>query len=285
MGLINPRDLLAFPAGDHASDTLINGIHFNLSTLEHWNYTYYSNQTLSNGSRCFLAFEPYVPYLLENGTFLNSTTCYSAIQPLAARAQAGLFFACLFALSIILTLVNLRKHGRLFLPAQKRFRAVGRRWQWYWMLFVAGCALVSGVANVDVDRYYLPELPIVLSGFFWFLMLPTTMCVVWESVRHWGAWQERQLVDPNPFLWPQDDGRSRTEFWLPLLFYFWVWMVRLSNLVLSYVRSLMRTEPFHGSSEILDAYRASEGPKPANAARRTSGNRHPVQNCSFSSLW
>ncbi|KAJ5054837.1 uncharacterized protein L3040_001100 [Drepanopeziza brunnea f. sp. 'multigermtubi'] len=224
MGLAIKRNLLAFPPGDNSSDTLVNGVHFDLTTLQHWNYTYYSNQTFSNGSLCCLVFEPYTPHLLHNGTFLNSTTCYSAVRPMEARAKTGLLFACLFALSIVFTLNNLRKHGRLFLPMEKRFRAVGRRWQWYWMLFVAGCALVSCIANVDVDRYYLPELPIVLSSLFWFLMLPTTMCMVWESVRHWGSWQERQMVDPNPFLLRQDDRRSTTDFWLPLLFYCCVWM-------------------------------------------------------------
>lgn len=95
------------------------------------------------------------------------------------------------------------------------------------MVVVAGCALVSSITNVDVDRYYLPELPILLSNFFWFLMLPTTMCVVWESVRHWGSWQERQVVDPNPFVLKQDDRRGKTELYLPLLFYFFFWMVCL----------------------------------------------------------
>ncbi|TVY89590.1 Uncharacterized protein LAWI1_G004920 [Lachnellula willkommii] len=224
MGLINVRDLLAFPQGDNTTDTLIGGIHWNLTTLKHWNYTYYSNGTLSNGSLCFLLFEPYTPHLLQNGTFLNSTSCYSPIEPLQTRSKVGLGFACLFAMSLVFTFINLRKHGRLFLPTEKRFRAVGRRWQWYWMLAVAAFAIISCITGVDVDRYYLPELPIVLSNFFWFLMLPTTMCIVWESVRHWGSWQERQMIDPNPFLLRQDDRRSKVEFFLPLVFYFCAWM-------------------------------------------------------------
>ena len=227
MGLINVRELLAFPAGDNSSDTLIGGIHWNLTTLQHWNYTYYSNGTFSNGSLCFLLFEPYTPHLLANGTFLNSTSCYSPISPMGLRSIAGLIFSCIFAFSIMFTFINLRKHGRLFLPTEKRFRAIGRRWQWYWMLAVAAFAMISGITDVDVDRYYLPELPIVLANFFWFLMLPTTMAVVWESVRHWGSWQERQMVDPNPFLLRQDDRRSKVEFYLPLVFYFFFWMVSL----------------------------------------------------------
>ncbi len=225
MSLANARVLLAFPAGDNSSDTLINGIHWNLTALQNWNYSYYSNQTFSNGSSCFLVFEPYTPFLLPNGTFHNSTTCYSPINPMKTRAKVGLFFACFFLLTIMFTSINLRKHGKLFLPTEKRFHAIGRRWQWYWMFVVAAFAVISSITDVDVDRYYLPELPIVLSNFFWFLMLPTTMCVVWESVRHWGSWQERQMIDPNPFSLGQDDRRAKFEFYIPLLFYFLVWMV------------------------------------------------------------
>lgn len=216
MGLLNARDFLAFPAGDNSSDTIIADKHWNLTTLKHWNYTYYSNRTLSNGSRCYLVFEPYTPHLLENGTFLNDTSCYSPIRSMGPRSYASLTFACFLMLSILFTLVNLRKHGRLFLPSEKRFRAVGRRWQWYWMLVVAAFAAVSGITSIDVDRYYLPELPIVLTNLFWFLMLPTTMAVVWESVRHWGSWQERQAVDPNPFAMRQDDRRSKVELFFCL---------------------------------------------------------------------
>ncbi|RFU32268.1 hypothetical protein B7463_g4083, partial [Scytalidium lignicola] len=222
--LINVRELLAFPGGDNSSDTVIAGIHWNLTTLQHWNYTYYSNGTFSNGSRCLLIFEPYTPVLLQNGTFLNSTTCYSAIEPIKTRGAIGIFFASFFAASIMFTFINLRKHGRMFLPQEKRFHAIGRRWQWYWMLATAAFGMISGISGIDVDRYYLPELPIVLANFFWVLMLPTTMAVVWESVRHWGSWQERQMVDPDPFILRQDDKRSKVEFYLPLIFYLFAFL-------------------------------------------------------------
>ncbi|KUJ15037.1 uncharacterized protein LY89DRAFT_620308 [Mollisia scopiformis] len=224
MSLVSIRDLVAIPTGDNSSDTIIDGIHWNLTALQNWNYTYYSNRTFSNGSSCLLVFEPYTPILLPNGTFLNSTSCYSPVNPLKARSKIGLFFACFFAISIMFTSINLRKHGRLFLPTEKRFLAIGRRWQWYWMFIVAAFAIISSITGVDVDRYYLPELPIVLSSFFWFLMLPTTMCIVWESVRHWGSWQERQMIDPNPFQLSQDDRRTRIELLVPLVFYFFAWV-------------------------------------------------------------
>ncbi|KAI0095823.1 hypothetical protein F4776DRAFT_651929 [Hypoxylon sp. NC0597] len=226
MVLIDLRDILSFPQGDNATDTVINNIHFNLTTLDYWNYTYYpTNNTLSNGSWCFLVDSPYTPVgLLPNGTFLNSTWCYLATQPIGDRARAGIGFAVAFALCLVFVLVNLKKHGELHLPAEKRFYPIGRRWQWYWSIFVCTAALIGLFTGIDVDRYRVVELPIVLNVFFWFLMQMGSMALVWEGVRHWGSWMERQFIDPNPFVLQQTDKRGMFEFWLPLFFYLWLWL-------------------------------------------------------------
>jgi hypothetical protein len=65
------RDLPIWPPGENATDTVIGNVHFNVTTLNHWNYTLYEgNWTLSNWSRCYLVDQPYTPpLLLENGTF------------------------------------------------------------------------------------------------------------------------------------------------------------------------------------------------------------------------
>lgn len=242
-----------FAPGDNSSFTDILGTQFNLTTLMHWNYTFYStNQTLSNGSNCWLVFEPYTPGLTPNGTFLNTSSCYSAILPIGTRSEVGLVFVVLFALSIVLTIVNLRKHGRLFLPTEKRFLPIGRRWQWYWALFVAAMAIISGITNVDVERYYVTEVPIVVSNFAWFMMLPGTMAIVWESVRHWGSWQERQMIDPNPFILSQEDRRSRIEFFLPLVFYLFFWLVSIPLGCMKAKRLIFIVELLHGRPSKLD---------------------------------
>lgn len=226
MASFDSRDLVPFPPGSNASDTLIEGVHYNLTTLKDWNYTYYSNGTFSNGSLCFILFKPYTPHLLQNGTFLNSTSCYSPIESMGARSIIGLALGILFLVSIMFTLVNLRKHGRTSMSPRKRFRAVSRRWQWYWMLIIGTCGGISGISTVDVDRYFLPELPFALTNFFWFLMLPATMAAVWESVRHWGSWQERQMLDipENRRALREDDRRTKIELVIPLVFYFFFWL-------------------------------------------------------------
>lgn len=88
--------------------------------------------------------------------------------------------------------------------------------------------MISLFTAVDVDRYYLPQLPIILTSFFWFLMQMGIMALVWEAVRHWGSWMERQYVDPDPFSLRQEGRRYWVEFWLPLIFYLFLWLVRRS---------------------------------------------------------
>jgi hypothetical protein len=235
MPLINVRELLAFPSGVSSSDTQISGVHFNLTALNQWNYTYYSNNTLSNGTNCVLTFNPFTPTLLANGTFLNSTGCYVPIESIGTRGIVGILFSVYFAFAIMFTFINLRKHGPLLLPAEKRFRVVGRRWQWYWIIVAAALGIASGISSVDIDRYYLPEFPLVLTNLTWFIMLPTTMAAVWESVRHWGSWQERQLVDLDPFALRHDDRRAKTEFYLPLMFYAFAFLVSTPMFVQSQI--------------------------------------------------
>ncbi|KAI9881193.1 MAG: hypothetical protein M1830_007171 [Pleopsidium flavum] len=224
MPLFNIRELVQFPQGENSTDVLINHVHFNRTALNFFNYTLYDNGTLSNGSSCYLTFDAYQPSMLWNGTFINGTSCYDPYYGIKKRGSLGVAFACLFAASIMFTLVNLRKHGRLFLPSEKRFRAVGRRWQWYWLTFVATCGIISGVTSVDVDRNYLQNLAIVLNTFFYYLMMPGLLAAVWEAVRHWGSWQERQTCDRDPFLLPQDDRRGKKEFFMPLVFYMFAWL-------------------------------------------------------------
>ncbi|KAK5201345.1 hypothetical protein LTR16_002991 [Cryomyces antarcticus] len=224
MGLINLRELLQFPVGDNATDTLINGVHFNQTALDYWNYTLYSNNTISNDSKCYLIFDQYQPLMLSNGSWINGTSCYLPYYRIKGRGTAGIVFASLFAASIMFTLINLRKHGRLYLREDKRFRVIGRRWQWYWMCFVAACGMISCITGIDVDRVYLQEIAIVLQSFFFSLMMPGTLAMVWECVRHWGSWQERQICDRDPYLLPQDDRRGRAEFYMPLVFYLFAWM-------------------------------------------------------------
>jgi len=225
MPILDFRDMLALPGGDNATDSVFGGIHLNRTTLEYWNYTLFSNGTLSNQTWCVIVEEPYTPKLVyPNGTFVNVTWCYEPLLPIDPRAKISIGLAVAYGLCLLGVLVALGKHGRMFLPAEQRFRPIGRRWQWYWGIFVSVAGFISLITNVDVDRYWVLELPIVLNVFFWFLMQMSAMAMVWEAVRHWGSWMERQFIDPNPFALKQDDRRAKIEFWMPLVFYLFLWL-------------------------------------------------------------
>lgn len=242
MPLIDLRDIVAFPSnGENSTDTIINGVHFNATALEYWNYTLYSNNTLSNNSKCYLIFDQYRPFMFNNGSFVNATSCYFPVLPIKTRGTLGIIFGALFALSIMFTLVNLNKHGKLHIREDRRFRVIGRRWQWYWMLFTAACGTISCLTSVDVDRDYLQDIALVLQGFFYHLMVPTTLAIVWEATRHWGSWQQRQIVDAEPFSLRHDDRRSTVEFWLPLIFYLFAW----TNFFMTIPRSWTPIEKQH----------------------------------------
>lgn len=188
MPLLDPRDAIQFEEGSNSSSTTINDITFNLTTLRHFGYTLYSNKTISNSSsECYLIFDEFKPSILDNGTWVNGTTCYIPYYGIQTRGILSIVFGSLFGITIVFTLINLRKHGKLYLREDKRFRVVGRRWQWYWMLFVSTCGLISALTGVDIDRNYLQDLAIILQSFFFMLMVPGALAMVWEGTRHWYA--------------------------------------------------------------------------------------------------
>ncbi|EXJ95599.1 hypothetical protein A1O1_00721 [Capronia coronata CBS 617.96] len=217
---------MALDSTSFDTTVVINGVSYNETVLAFWNYTAYGNGTLSNGSNCFLAFDRYQPILVSpNGTFVNTTSCYQPIHAIRARGIAGLVFGSLFAVSILFSTINLRKHGRSYLPTGKRWRPVGRRWPWYWTMFVAACGLLSCFTAVDVDRDYVVNTPMVLQCFFLTLMVPALLACVWESVRSWTSFQYHRLQEADTFALPVEVFRARVDFYLPLIFYTFDWLV------------------------------------------------------------
>jgi len=163
--------------------------------------------------------------MASNGSVFNGTSCDSPINPIATRGALGITFAVLYAVVIVFVCVHLRKHGATHLPTEKRFRLVSRRWQWYWLLATCACGMISGFTAIDIDRDYLMGTSFVLSVLFYWVMVPTTLAAVWETTRHWGSFMERQAVDSNPFELSQEDRRSKIEFYVPLVFYLFAFLV------------------------------------------------------------
>jgi hypothetical protein len=183
---LTTRALVPFtPNPSNESTTTINGVLFNLTALRDHEYHLYTNNTISNATKCYLIFDRFQPSMLSNGTWINETTCYIPYFGIGPRGTSSIAFGVCFGLTLVFTLINLNKLGKLHLREDKRFRVVGRRWQWYWMLFVAACGMISTLTGVDVERYYLQQIPIVLQSFFFMLMVPGALGVVWEATRHW----------------------------------------------------------------------------------------------------
>lgn len=128
--------------------------------------------------------------MAQNGSVFNETQCDSPINPIRSRGALGIVFGVLFAVSIVLVCALLRKHGATYLPLEKRFRLVSRRWQWYWLLITAACGILSGFSAIDIDRDYIQGTPFTLSVLFYWAMLPTTLAAVWEMTRHWFVFVE-----------------------------------------------------------------------------------------------
>lgn len=203
MPLLYIRAVAPFIPGHNATDVIINEIHFNRTALDHYNYTLYTNGTLSNGTDCYLAFQHFRPSMFaNNGSFINGTSCYAPIHDIGRHAGVGMAFALLFAISIVFSLVGLRKHGRRYLPppaddferrlrlhlnlpVDKRWMPVGRRWKWYWLIGLSVIGAVGAFMSIDVDRDHVQSSPLVIQSIFYTLLTPFMMAAVWEGVRHW----------------------------------------------------------------------------------------------------
>ncbi|KAF3199244.1 hypothetical protein TWF679_001572 [Orbilia oligospora] len=170
---------------------------FNATILKQYGYVIYPNNTISNYSSCVLAFGGYIPTVIGNGSWYNSTGCDTPVRPIRTRGIVGIVAAIIFGVLLVLSLVALNKHGKSFLPAEKRFRLVGRRWPWVWVL---------GTAAIFHFIFYLVTLPACLSA-------------IWEMTRNWASFEERKGVDEDFTRYRQDDLRSKIEFYEPLLFY------------------------------------------------------------------
>lgn len=121
MPVLHVREIEPYQPGTDATDVIINEVHMNRTALTHYNYTLYSNGTLSNGTNCYLTFQNYQPYLVPtNGSFVNGTSCYAPIHPVGRHAAAGMTFAIFFVLSIIVSMANLHNHGTCYLSVDKR---------------------------------------------------------------------------------------------------------------------------------------------------------------------
>lgn len=163
--------------------------------------------------------------MMPNGTVYNGSKCDATILPIDARGGLGIAFGVVHAILLVLALTCLKKHGTLHLPADRNFRLISRRWQWYWVSVVSACAMISCFTAIDVDRNYTQSLALILTNFFYYITLPATLAAIWEMTRHWGSFCERLVLDEDSFKYLHGDRRSKIELYIPLVFYLWAFLV------------------------------------------------------------
>ncbi|KAK9332355.1 hypothetical protein V1520DRAFT_335309 [Lipomyces starkeyi] len=193
---------------------------YNSTVLDDYGYQLYSNGTLSNGTNCFLSFGQFYPVIADNGTVYNGTSCNYPFYAIKSRGAVGLVLAILSIVLLPVSMYNLRKHGTRHTNYEhKRFRLIGRRWQWYWLILVHILAAVAGFMSIDIDRDYIQGTSLTSYGAVFSTILPTCLASVWEMTRHWGSFEERRLFEADPFRFRNDDRRSMVHLLMPIIFY------------------------------------------------------------------
>jgi hypothetical protein len=180
---------------------------YNSSWLSVFNYTAYSNGTVSNGTSCWLSFGVYQPILFDNGTFVNTTVCDSPVYPIGARGGIGIAWAVLLLMLLPASLFNLHKHGTRYLQ-EKKSRPSSRRWPWYWLIILQVLGAVAGFFSIDLDRDYIQGTSLECYGAIFSAAMCVALAAAWEFTRQWGAFENWKLDDEDPYRFQKKKIRS-----------------------------------------------------------------------------
>ncbi|KAF8537408.1 hypothetical protein BDD12DRAFT_745034 [Trichophaea hybrida] len=230
-----------------------DGHYFNETLLNEYNYTIYGNGTLSNSSNCYLVYDIFNVFFLPNGTAINGTGCSTPVKKIATRGGIGVAFGVLFAIMVVLGITCLGKHGKSYLPLEKNFLPISRRWPWYWYIVAGICGCISGLVSIDVDRDYLQGTALILQNVFYYVCMPAMLAAIWEMTRHWGNLCERILLDEDAWRFPQEDIRTKAEFYLPLVFYLFGFLTFFLSVLRSWTDIARGTWSLDHSSAIANA--------------------------------
>ena len=61
-------------------------------------------------------------------------------------------------------------------------------------------------------------------------LVRSILYAVFDADNDRGSWQERQLYDIDPFMYKNHDRRSQFEFYSPLVFYLFAWLVSVTEM-------------------------------------------------------
>ena len=117
------------------------------------------------------------------------------------------------------TVINLRRQGTHLQSPEGKWLRPSRRWQWYWMLLVETCGVISSFMAIDVDRHCILELPMILQCVFLTLMVPALLAAVLEAVRTWETACHRKGISVGLYAWVDGHRSRNVEIYMAVAFY------------------------------------------------------------------
>lgn len=210
-----------------------------LSKMNYW--VDEENGTLTNGADCFLSFGDYKPNFVYieylDVTVVNGTTCDSPYYSIGAKGGFGLLLSIGITAAMLVTFFNLRKHGMNFMHEPKAEELMsqggrpsktkkaepgwlrGRRLPWFLLLVMGLMQILTGFFAVDIDRNYIQGTAVGMYGVFLSVCPVLGLMVSWEYIRRWGFFEERKLLEQDPYAIDQTDLKSKARIIPPILFY------------------------------------------------------------------
>lgn len=160
---------------------------YNLTTLSRppFRLTHYpSNRTLSNDSECYLLYPPYLPILFPNGTLTSTTSCFSPVNGIEIHGILGLAFGLAFVGILFFSVLGLNRLSSNQQMTTWHGDRLSSRAVHYWQILTSLVALLSAFISIDVDRYPVLGLPMILQSAFFTCIPAALLPTVFEAVKH-----------------------------------------------------------------------------------------------------
>lgn len=199
------------------------------------------NGTLTNGPQCWLSFGDHVPTFVPieylDTYAINGTTCDSPYYSMSSKGYLGVMLSVGITASMLVTFFNLRKHGMNFMHEPKAEELLsqggrpsktktaepgwtrGRRLPWMLLLIMGLMLILTGFFAVDIDRNYIQGTAVGMYGVFLSVCPVLGLMVSWEFIRRWGFFEERKLLEQDPYAIDQTDLQSKARIIPPIAFY------------------------------------------------------------------
>lgn len=199
------------------------------------------NGTLTNGPQCWLSFGDHIPTFVPieylDTYAINGTTCDSPYYSMGAKGYLGVMLSVGITAAMLVTFFNLRKHGMNFMHEPKAEELMsqggrpsktktaepgwirGRRLPWFLLLVMGLMQILTGFFAVDIDRNYIQGTAVGMYGVFLSVCPVLGLMVSWEFIRRWGFFEERKLLEQDPYAIDQTDLKSKARIIPPIVFY------------------------------------------------------------------